>query len=116
MHTNYAYFAPTSTTIIFPNDLKKKIFYWILQASCTLHENQHHYTFDLDHSDSYSFPVTDLELKYMFDTLGFLWLHHDSPSMLHFLEKLADGLSEERQIAFAFTYKATSGISTGQSS
>ena len=30
----------------------------------------------------------------MFDTLGFLWLHHDSSQYL--LEKLVDGLSEER--------------------
>ena len=30
-------------------------------------------------SKSYSFPATSVELEYMFDTLGFLWLHHDSP-------------------------------------
>ena len=33
----------------------------------------------------------------MFDTLGFLWLHHDSPPyLLYLLEKLVDGLSDER--------------------
>ena len=32
----------------------------------------------------------------MFDTLGFLWLHHDSPQyLLYLLEKLVDGLSDE---------------------
>ena len=33
----------------------------------------------------------------MFDTLGFLWLHYDSPPyLLYLLEKLVDGLSDER--------------------
>ena len=33
----------------------------------------------------------------MFDTLGFLWLHHDSPQyMIYLLEKLVDGLADER--------------------
>ena len=33
----------------------------------------------------------------MFDTLGFLWLHHASPPyLMYLLEKLVDGLSEER--------------------
>ena len=32
----------------------------------------------------------------MFDTLGFLGLHHDSPPyLLYLLEKLVDGISEE---------------------
>ena len=40
-------------------------------------------------SKSYSFPVTSVELEYMFDTLGFLWLHHDSPQyMIYLLDKL----------------------------
>ena len=48
-------------------------------------------------SSSYSFPVTNVELEYMFDTLGFLWLHHGSPPyLLYLLEKLVDGLFEER--------------------
>ena len=33
----------------------------------------------------------------MFDTLCFLWLHHDSPPyLLYLLEKLVDGLSNDR--------------------
>ena len=46
---------------------------------------------------SYSFPVTSIELEYMFDALGFLWLHRDSPQyLLYLLEKLVDGLADER--------------------
>ena len=38
-----------------------------------------------------------IELQYMFDTLGFLWLHYYSPQyMIYHLEKLADGLADER--------------------
>ena len=68
-----------------------------------------HFTLDLDPLDrifEYSFiqsncfsftPVTNVELEYMFDTLGFLWFHHDSPPYLLYLpEKLEDGLSGER--------------------
>ena len=48
-------------------------------------------------SSSFSFPVTNVELEYMFGTLGFLWLHRDSlPYLLYLLEKLVDGLSKER--------------------
>ena len=33
----------------------------------------------------------------MFDTLGFLWLQDDSPQyMIYLLEKLVDGLADER--------------------
>ena len=33
----------------------------------------------------------------MFDTLGFLWLHHDSPQfMIYLLETLVGGLADER--------------------
>ena len=68
----------------------------------------HHFTLDLDQLDrtfeyrfiqsrSYSFPATSVELEYMFDTLGFLWLHLGSPPyLLYLLEKLVDGLSDER--------------------
>ena len=42
---------------------------------------------------SYSFPVISIELEYMFDTLGFLWLHQ---YLLNLMEKLVDGLSNER--------------------
>ena len=56
----------------------------------------HHFTLDLDQLDrifeyrfiqssSLSFPVNNVELEYMFDTLGFLWLHHDSPPYLLYL-------------------------------
>ena len=32
-----------------------------------------------------------------FDTLGFLWLHHDRPPyLLYLLEELVDGLNAER--------------------
>ena len=63
-------------------------------------------SFDLDQldrifeyraSNSYPFPVTNVELEYMFKTLGFLWLHHDSPPyLLYLMEKLVDGLSDDR--------------------
>ena len=46
--------------------------------------------------NSYSFLFTNVELEYMFDTLGFLCLHHDSPPyLLYLLEKLVDGLSDD---------------------
>ena len=48
-------------------------------------------------SSSYSFLVTNVQLEYMFDTLGFLWLHHECPPyLLSLLEKLVDGLSDDR--------------------
>ena len=89
MHVNDAYFAPS--TIRFPFELKK-IFDRILHELQYLDkEHSHHFTLDLDQLDrifeyrassSYSFPVTKVELEYMFDTLGFLWLHHDNPPYL----------------------------------
>ena len=99
MHVNDAYFAPL--TIQFPYELKK-IFERILRELHYLDkEHPHHFTLDLDQLDrifeyrassSYSFPVTNVELEYMFDTLGFLWLPHDSPPyLLYLLEKLVDG-------------------------
>ena len=72
-------------------------------------ENPHHFAVDLDQLDrifehrflqskSYSFPVTSVELEYMFDTLGFLWLHHDSPQyMIYLLGKLVAWLDGERK-------------------
>ena len=72
-------------------------------------DHPHHFALDLDQLDwifeyrfvqsrSYSFPVTSVELEYMFDTLGFLWPHHDSPQyMIYLLEKLVDGLASERR-------------------
>ena len=89
MHVNDAYFAPL--TIRFPYELKK-IFDRILQELRYLDKvNPHHFTLDLDQLDrifeyrtssSYYFSVTNVELEYMFDTLGFLWLHHDRPPYL----------------------------------
>ena len=104
MYMNDAYFAPS--TIRFPYELKK-IFDRILQELQYLDKvHLHHFTLDLDQlerifeyraSSSYSFPVTNVELEYMFDTLGFLWLHHGShPYLLYLLEKLIDGLTDER--------------------
>ena len=53
--------------------------------------------FEYRASSSYSFPVTNVEREYMFDTLSFLWLNHDSPPyLLYLLEKPVDGLSYYR--------------------
>ena len=100
MHMSDAYFAP-STTIRFPYELKK-IFDRILHELQYLDKvHPRHFPLDLEYrfiqSSGYSFPITNVELEYMFDTLGFLWLHHDSPTyLLYLLEKLVDGLSDER--------------------
>ena len=106
MHMSDAYFAPS--TIRFPYQLKK-IFDRILHKLQYLdEEHPHHFTLDLDQLDrifeycfiqssSYSFPVTNVELEYVFETLVFIWLHHDSPPyLLYLLEKLIDGLSNDR--------------------
>ena len=106
MHRNDAYFAPS--TIWFPNEMKK-IFDEILHELQFLdREHPHHFKLDLEQLDrifeyrfkqsrSYSFPSTSVELEYMFDTLGFLWFHIGSPPyLLYQLEKLVDGLSDER--------------------
>ena len=92
MHMNDAYFA--SSTIRFSYELKK-IFDRILHELQYLDKvHPHHFTLDLDQVDrifeyrassSYSFPVSNVELEYIFDTLGFLWLHHDSPPYLLYL-------------------------------
>ena len=105
-HMNDAYF--TSSTIWFPYELKN-IFYRILHELQYVDKvHRHHFVLDLDQLDrtfeyrfvrssSYSFPATSVELEYMFDTLGFLWLHLGSPPyLLYLLEKLVDGLSDER--------------------
>ena len=106
MHMHDAYFAPS--TIRFPYELKK-IFDRNLYEQRYLHkEHPQDFTLDLDQlvrisecrfiqRSNYSFPVTNVELEYRFDTLGFLWLHHDNPLyLLYRLEKLVGGLSEER--------------------
>ena len=107
MHINDAYFTPDQA--MFPYEAKK-IFDRIVHELHNLNiENRHHFALDLDQLDrifehrflqrkSYSFPVTSVELEYMFDTLVFLWLHHDSPQyMIYLLEKLVDGLASERR-------------------
>ena len=105
MHMDDAYFTPHQ--IRFPYEVKKV-------PDRILHELQYidtehpHFALDLDQLDrifeyrfiqsrSYSYSVTCVELEYMFDTLGFQWLHHDSPQcMIYPLEKLVDGLADER--------------------
>ena len=97
---NNAYF--THSMVWFPYEMKN-VFDRILHKLQYLdREHPHHFTLDLDQLDrifeyrfiqskSYSFPVTS-----MFDTLGFLWLHHDSPQyLLYLLDKLVDGLADE---------------------
>ena len=88
MHMNDADFAPS--TIRFSYELKK-ILEWILHGLHFLDKlHPHHFTLDFDELDrifeyrfiqssSYSFPVTNVEIEYMFDTLGFLWLDRDIP-------------------------------------
>ena len=106
MHMNEAYFSPS--TIWFPYEMKK-IFDRILHELQYLdREHPHHFTLDLDQLDrifeyrflqsrSYSFPATSVELEYMLDTLGFLWLHYARPPyLLYLLEKLEHGLSDGR--------------------
>ena len=83
VHVNDAYFAPS--TIRFPYE-SKKIFDQILHELQYLDKvHPRHFTLDLDQLDRifeyragccFSFPVTNVELEYMFDTLGCLWLHY----------------------------------------
>ena len=120
MHMNDAYFAPS--TIRFPYELKK-IFDRILHELQYFDKvHPHHFTLDLDQLDgifeyrvssSYSFPVTNVELEDMFDTLGFLWLHRDStPYLLYLLEKLVDGLSDDRTRPLRSTTTNTTATAT----
>ena len=71
MHMNDAYFTPDKVMFSYE---AKKIF------------DPHHFAQDLDQLDrifeqrffrskSYSIPVTRVEIEYMFDRLGFLWIH-----------------------------------------
>ena len=107
MHMDDAYFNPDQ--VMFPCEAKK-IFDRIVHELHYLNiENPHHFALDLDQLDrifehrflqskSYTFPMTSVELEYMFDTPGFLWLRHDSPQyMIYLLEKLVDGLASERR-------------------
>ena len=107
MHMNDAYFTPDQ--VMFPYEVKKVFDQIVHELHYLKIENPHHFLLDLDQLDrifehrflqskSYSFPVTSVELEYMFDTLGFLWLHHDSPQyMIYLLEKLVDGLASKRR-------------------
>ena len=100
MYTNDAYFAPS--TICFPYEVKKVLDRILHELEYLDREHPHHFTLELDQdrfiqSGNYSFPVTSIDLEYMFGTLGFLWLHRDSPRyLLYLLEKLVDGLADER--------------------
>ena len=72
----------------------KKVFERIVHELQYLNtDHPHHFALDLDQLDrifeyrfvqsrSYSLPVTSVELEYMFDTLGFLWLHRDTPQYI----------------------------------
>ena len=107
MHMNDAYFTPDQ--VMFPYEAKK-IFDRIVHELHYLNiETPHHFALYLDHLDrifeyrflqskSYSFPVTCVEIEYMFDTLGFLWIHHNSPQyMIYLLDKLVAWLDGERK-------------------
>ena len=83
MHMDDAYF--TSNQVTFPFEAKQ-CFSKIIHVLNFL-DNPHHFALDLDQlerifdyrylqSSENSFPVTVTELEYMFDTLGFLWIHH----------------------------------------
>ena len=107
MHMNDAYFTPHQ--IRFPYEIKKEFDRIVHELQYLNTDHSHHFTLDFDQLDrifeyrfvqsrSHSFPVTSVELEYMFDTLGFLWLHHDSPQyMIYLMEKLLDGLASERR-------------------
>ena len=106
MHMDDAYFA--HSTIRFPAELKKRFDRILHELQFLDKVHLHHFTLDLDQlykifkyrfiqSSSFFVPVTNVELEYMFDTLGFLCLHPESPPyLLYLLEKLVDGLSDER--------------------
>ena len=105
MHMNDAYFA--SSTNWFPYVMKKGFERILHELQSLDREHPHHFTLDLDQLDrifeyrfiqsrSYSFPANSVELEYIFDILGFLWLHRGSPPyLLYLLKKLVDGLSDE---------------------
>ena len=106
MHMNDAYFTPHQ--IRFPYEMKNVCERIVHELQYLDTDHPHHFALDLDQLDrifecrfiqsrSYSFPVTCVELEYMFDTLGCPWLHHDSPQyMIYLLEKLVDGQASER--------------------
>ena len=105
MSMNDAYFAPPMIRFSYEVKAFERILHELQYLD---REHPHQFALDLDQLDrifeyrfiqsrSFSFPVTSIELEYMFDTLGFRRLHHDSPLyMTYLLEKLVDGLSNER--------------------
>ena len=108
MHMDDAHF--TSNQITFPIE-EKRIFSKIIHALNYL-DNQHHFALDIDQlgrifeyrylqSSTSSFPVTVTELEYMFDTLGFLRIHHNSPQyMFYLIEQLAAMFAADRENPF----------------
>ena len=122
LHMNDTYFAPSA--IRFPYELKK-IFDRILHELQYLDKvHPHHFTLDLDQLDrifeyrfiqnsSYPFLVTNVELEYVFATLGVLWLHHDSPPyLLCLLEKPVDEISDEHAMNVRSTTTTTTITTT----
>ena len=105
IHMDDAYF--TSNQVIFPFEAKQ-IFSKIIRVLNYL-DNQHHFALNLDQlgrifdysylqSTTSSFPVTVTELEYMFDTLGFLWIHHNSTQyMFYLVEQLAALFDADRE-------------------
>ena len=105
MHMDDAYF--TSNQITFPIEAKQ-IFLKIMHVLNYL-DSQHHFTLDLDQlrrifeycylrSSTSSFPLTLTELEYMFDTLGFLLIHHNNPQyMFYLIEQFTDLFAAYRE-------------------
>ena len=105
MHMDDAYF--TSNQITFPFEAKQ-VFSKIIHILNFL-DDQHLFALDLDQlgrifdyrylqSSTSSFPVTVAELEYVFDTLGFLWIHHNSPQyMFYLVEQLATLFAADRE-------------------
>ena len=91
MHMNDAYFAPS--TILFPYELKNIRYLTGSYTNCSTLIKKIHIILRwiwtswigsrFIQSSRYSLPATNVELEYMFDTLGFLWLHHDSPHICY---------------------------------
>ena len=86
MHMDDAYF--TSDQVTFPYEVKQ-IFIKILYV-LNFQDNPHH--FSLERIFEYRYlqsSVNSFPVKYMFNTLGFLWIHHNSPQyMIYLLEQL----------------------------
>ena len=108
IHMDDAYF--TSNQITFSFEVKQ-IFSKIIHVLKFL-DNPHHFALDLDQlerifdyryfqSSETSFPVTVTEPEYMFDALGFPWIHHNSPQyMFCLVEQLAALFATDRENPF----------------